>query len=329
MLKVFLLINILLVNLYACKGGYHSCKRKINDLNVIVNQNLQIPISKKQTLIYTRDVKTLKNYKIIKEDPFLSLYLVKSKKYVRYPFKLNKHYSLGVASVNKNMAQEGKLRKKQVGLNKLALFNDAVFTPSLLITSCCSLEGLITGRGIIEKDYIKNFLDSKKLIYGDIGVRLKNINGSSTVIASDPFMKNNFFKKGDVIKSFDGKRLKDSYTIMRKILFSKIAKVHKIIVKRATKLISFTSKTSSRFGGGFISDTFLEQKGLYFDKDLFVTKIDEKLNIYGLKIGDKLIQANGVKVDTQELLREYIGDFKESSLLLFQRAGFQFFVHIN
>lgn len=330
MLRILLLVNILLLNLYACKGGYNSCKRKIIDSHAIVNQNIQIPISKKETLIFTQNISTLnKNLKIIKTDLFLSLYLVKSKKYFRYPFKLNKHHSLGVAAVDKKMALEGKIRIKQLGLNSLATFNDALFTPSLLMTSCCSIEGIITPKGIIEKDYIKNFLDSKKIQYGDIGIRVKNKKRDVVVRASDPFMKNNRLKKDDCILAFDGKKIKNSASLMKKILFSKIGTAHKIKVKRKGKILNFKVITQKRYGGGYISDTFLEQKGIYFDKNLCITKIEKELNSYGLKIGDRLIQANGVEVDAQYKLLENIANFKESSLLLFQRAGFQFFVHVN
>ena len=330
MFKLFILLNLLLLNLYACKGGYYSCKRKIIDSNAIINQNIQIPISKRETLIFTQDISSVnENYTIIKKDPFLSLYLVKSKKYFKYPFKLNKHYSLGVASVNKKMAQEGKIRKHQIGLNTLALFDDATFAPSLLMTSCCFLEGLVTQKGIIEKAYIKNFINSKEVVYGDLGVRLEDKKGGVTIVASDPFMKTNQLKQDDIILTFDAKKVRSASATMKKILFSKIGKIHKLKIKREDKILIIQATTQTRYGGGYVSDTFLEQKGFNFDRDLFITKIDDSAKKYSLKIGDKLIQANDVKVDNQKLLREHIGNFKESSLLLFQRAGFQFFVHIN
>ena len=330
MLRILLLVNILLLNLYACKGGYHSCKRKIIDSHAIVNQNIKLPISKKETLIFAQNISTIdKNLKIIKTDPFLSLYLVKSKKYFRYPFKLNRHHTLGVSAVDKKMALEGKIRKQQIGLNSFATFNDALFAPSLLMTSCCSIEGLITPKGIINKDYIRNFLNSKKIQYGDIGIRAKDKDKNVVIRASDPFMKHNPFKKNDYVLTFDGKKIKNSSSLMKKILFSKIGTAHKVKVKRKGKILNFKVITQKRYGGGYISDTFLEQKGIYFDKNLSITKIEKKSNSYGLKIGDRLIQANGVKIDGQYKLLDNIGNFKESSLLLFQRAGFQFFVHIN
>ncbi|MEA2099913.1 MAG: PDZ domain-containing protein [Campylobacterota bacterium] len=330
MLRVLLLLNLLFLNIYACKGGYESCKRKIIDSSTIVNQNLEIPISKRERLIFTQDITTLnKNTKIIKQNPFLSLYLVKGKKYFRYPFNFNKHHSLGVASVNKRIAIEGKIKKRQVGLNNFAIFNTPPFTPSLLITSCCSLEGMITPKGIIEKEYIKHFLNSKNSDYGDIGIRVNTKKGKVVVIASDPFMKNNQFKNGDTIVRFNGRKVTRGSSLMKKILFSKIGKAYKIQVKRNSKILNLKVVVNKRYGGGFISDTFLEQKGIYFDKNLYITKIKNKSKSYGLKVGDHLLKANGIKVKNQYYLRKNIGDFKYFSLLLFEREGFQFFVQIK
>jgi len=330
LLRVFLLLNFLFLNLYACQGGYESCKLKIKDSQTIYKQTLQIPISKNKRLIFTEDTQVLSKYtKILKSDPLLSLYLVEFKKSFKYPFQLNKHHSLGVATVNKSTALEGKLIKRQVGLNQFATFNDALLSPSLLITSCCSLEGIVTPRGIIEKEYIKNFLNSKDNSYADIGIRVKNKNRVVVVSANDPFMKNNPFKKGDTILEFDGKKIKQSATLMKKILFSKINSTHKIKIKRNNKILNFKVTTKKRYGGGYLSDTFLEQKGIYFDDTLHIVKIGQYFKDYGLILGDQLLQVNGVKVKNEQELLEYIADFKDYSSLLFERRNFQFFVHIN
>jgi hypothetical protein len=330
LLKLFLVLNLLLLNLYACKGGYDSCKRKIIDSQTIQNQNLIIPISKKQKLVFASDISTLnENIKIIKQDLFLSLYLVEGSKSFRYPFKLNKHHSLGVAAVNKTMSLEGKITSRQIGLNKFAIFDDVLFSPSLLITSCCSLEGIVTPRGIIEKEYIKRFLNSKRSDYSDIGIRVRDIGSKVTVIASDPFKKNNLLNKDDIILEYDGKKVKKSSHLMKKILFSKVGTTHNIKINRNNQIWNFKVTTTKRYGGGYISDTFLEQKGIYFDTDLQIIKIEKRVKEYGLRVGDKLLQANGFKINNQQELLENIANFKYFSSLLFERNHFQFFVQIN
>lgn len=328
MLRVLLLLNLFFLNLYACQGGYDSCKRKIIDSYTIVGQNLEIPISQNKRLIFTKNLKA-SNKNIIKKDLFLSLYLVKNKKYFRYPFRFNKHQFLGVASVNKTKAIEGIVKKRQIGLNSFAKFNNKISSPSLLITSCCSLEGIVTPRGIIEKDYIRHFLYSKNKFYGDIGIRISKIGRKIIVSENDPFMLENQFKKGDLILKFDGKKIYRISSLMKKILFSKIGKKYRVQVKRNGKILNLNIVVKRRYGGGFLSDTFLEQKGIFFDKNLFITKIEVRGDHYGLKVGDHLLKANDVVVKNQKNLRKYIGYFKKSSLLLFERNSFQFFVKIK
>jgi len=326
MLRVFLALNLLLVSLYACKGGYKTCSKKVKDSRSIYQQSLQIPISKTQKLIYSTKIP---NAKIIKHDPFLNLYLVENKHGFKYPFKTNYKLSLGHASVSDNMAIEGRIKRKQIGLNKLANFTEVVYAPSLLLSSCCALEGLITPRGIIQKEYIDFFLKSKKIEYGDIGIRVYDKKGSVVIERVDPFDDSIKFKKGDVILSLDSKKVRDSAEFMRKILFSPIGKKHKLKIKRAGQVISIDTITNKRYGGGALSDTFLEAKGFYFSEDLTIVRTSDTNKKYGLKVGDRLMQVNGKKVSTIDDVRENIDDFKYHASLLFTRERFQFFVNIN
>ena len=326
MLRLFLAFNLLFLNLYACKGGYDSCKQKIIDSNTIVNQNLFIPIENKKKIVFS---KQRPNAKIIKHDPFLSLYLVESKKRFKYPFRINTQPLLGIAAVNDKMSLEGKIVKNQVGLNLFAKFNEPLFLPSILTNSCCALEGIVTKKGIIQKEYIKRFLYTKNTAYSDIGIRVKNSKGLVLVSASDPFMKVNPFKKGDRILELDGKKITRASSFMRSILFAKIGSVKTVKIKRGSKTLTFRVKSQKRYGGGFISDTFLEQKGIYFNEAMNITRIEKKFKNYGLHVGDKLIQVNGKRVKNQQELMEYIADFKDYSSLLFERDGFQFFIHVN
>lgn len=326
MLRVFLALNFLLLNLLACKGGYDSCKLKLNNLNVIQNQNLIIPLKNNKTLIYST---SLVNYKIIKHDAFLNLYLVESKKYTRFPFRINSKISLGIASVDAKMAIEGRVKQKQVGLNALATFNEPIFTPSLILGSCCNIEGIVTPKGIIQREYISHFINSKNTHYGDIGIRVMDDAKLIIVKRVNPFDKTMQFKKGDCITHINGKKVTSSSGFMRSVLFSKVEKKLKISVIRDGKKITISTLTSRRFGGGAISDTFLEKNGLYFSNDLMILQVGKSYSKYGLAIGDKLLQVNGKKVKTIEDIRSNIDDFKHFASLLFSRNNFQFFVNIN
>ena len=84
-----------------------------------------------------------------------------------------------------------------------------------------------------------------------------------------------------------------------------------------------------RYGGGYISDTFLEKKGIFFDKDLKIIKLKGMYKSYGFKLGDKLLKVNGTFVNSYTEVRKNISNFDEKASLLFQRDGFQFFVSIK
>ncbi len=326
MFRLFIALNLLLLNIYACQGGYDSCIKKINDSKTIQNNSLLIPIENSELLIYSR---TTPNAKILKYDPFLSLYLIEDTNKFPYPFDINMRQQLGSAMVNRADAKEGKILKNQVGLNSFATFSQKTKTPALITSSCCSLESIVTPEGIIQKEYLKRFISSNKAEYSDIGIRVKNEGAHVIVSASDPYMNNNPFKKGDRIIAFNGVKIRAASLLMRNILFSKVGSKHKVKVKRDGKFFDFVVQASIRFGGGYLSDTFLEQKGVYFDKQLHVTKLSQKFLDYGLVRGDRLLQVNGIEVKTQNELRKHIENFKDFSALLFERRNFQFFVNIK
>ncbi|MCK9453903.1 MAG: PDZ domain-containing protein [Sulfurimonas sp.] len=326
MLRLLLALNFLFVNLYACKGGIESCRLKTLDSGAIVKNSLHIPLENNQKLIFST---TTPNGKILKHDPYLSLYLVEDKKNFKYPFRINTNQSLGTFGVDNRSVIEGKIVQKQLGLNRFATFSEALFAPSLLLNSCCALEGIVTERGIIEKEYIEHFLNSKKVAYGNFGIRVKDIGSAVTVSSSNPFFKENPFKKDDIILELDGKKVKDSALFMRDILFSEVGSLHSVKIKRGNKILTVSVKSQNRVGGGYLSDTFLESLGISFDKNLCIIKIEKKAQQYGLKLGDKLLEVNKKGVKNEEEIAELIDNPKKSAYLLFTREHFQFFVKVN
>jgi len=325
-LKLLLTLSFFFINLYACVDGYKGCQQKIIDSRAIGVNALQVPLLKNQKLIYSN---TKPDANILKHDPFLNLYLIKDSKKFKHPFRTNYKLSLGSAALTSKMITEGKIIKKQIGLNKFATFSEAVYAPSLLLNSCCALDGLITPQGIIEKEYIDNFLNSKKLEYGDIGIRVDDEKNLVIVQRVNPFDSSIEFVKGDCIVSIDKLKVKNSAEVMRKILFSKLGEKIKVKIKRENKFLTLDTTIKKRYGGGYISDTFLETKGLYFSEDLTILKIGDEFKKYGLLVGDKLLQVNGKKVNTISDIRKNIEDFKHFASLLFTRENFQFFVNIN
>lgn len=326
MQKLFLALIFLSFNLFACKGGYDSCVQKVKDTQVIYKNNLTIPIAPHRAIVYSQDVP---NAKVLKYNPYLSLYLIHTKKKNIHFFTINNHLSLGTAAVNAKKAVEGITLKQQLGLGDFATLNEKISSPSLLLNSCCSLEGIVTPKGIIQKKYIEQFINDKISDYSDFGVRVKDEKNIVVVKNIDPFVKNNLFKPGDCILTLDGKKVKSSALFMREVLFSKLGSWHKLKVKRGSRIIELKVQSLKRYGGGFLSDTFLESLGISFDENLIINKILDDKKAKGLKVGDKLVQVNYKTVENQQDVRDNIGNFKESAVLLFERHDFQFFIHFD
>ena len=326
MLRLFTILSLFFLNLYACKGGYTSCVQKAKDAKVFQKNALYIPVKKGKILVYSRNTP---NAKILKYDPFLSLYLLKERSHFSYPYDINMRLQLGTALLHVKQVKEGKIVTAQVGFDTFARYSQKVNVPALISSSCCSLEGLLCSKGIIQKEYLQHFVQTKNTLYGDIGIRVKNEKHDVIVYASDPFIKHNPFKRDDCIVAFDNKKVKNASSLMQKILFSRVGSKHMLTIKRGSKFLRLKVVSAQRFGGGYLSDTFLERKGIYFDKNLHIMAINKTFQDYGLKIGDKLIQVNSVRVKNQKELRRYIENFKNYSSLLFERNKFQFFVNIK
>jgi len=324
--RLFLALNFLFLNLYACEGDFESCKHKTIDSEAILNQTLQIPVQNNQRLIFST---TTPNAKIIKHDPYLSLYLVEDTKKFKYPFRINMNLSMGTLGVDNSRVVEGKIVKKQVGLESFATFSEQLSTPSLLLNSCCALEGIVTPLGIIEKEYIDRFLKTKTVSYTDFGIKVKEVGSLVVVSSANPFAKDNPFKKDDIILELDGKKVKNSATFMRDMLFSQIGSTHSVKIKRGSETVVLSVISQNKKGGGFLSDTYLEFLGISFDKNLTITKIEKNAEHYGLKIGDKLLQINTRNVKNEQDISEIVDSSKKSVNLLFEREKFQFFMKLN
>ncbi|MDH4944674.1 PDZ domain-containing protein [Sulfurimonas sp. C5] len=325
-LRLLFLLSFLFLNLHACKNGYFSCVAKVKDSTSIQKNSISIPIKNNKRLVYSQQIP---NAKIYKHDPFLNLYIIEDKKHFKYPFDINMRLQLGTAAVTDKTFKEGKVLKEQVGLNTLGIYSAKMKTPALITSSCCALEGILTPGGFIDKYYLNNFITKKSADYGDIGIRVKDQKGCIKIVASNPYLKNNPLKRGDCVIGFDGKKVSSAAQLMRNILFSTVGSKHTIKVKRDKKVLDFNVEAYKRTGGGEVSDTFLEFRGIFFNKKLHIVGLNQYFKDYGMQLGDRLIQVNGVQVKNQDELREYVENFKDFSRLLFERKNFQFFVNIK
>jgi hypothetical protein len=226
-----------------------------------------------------------------------------------------------LALINFTKIRELKYRKRQIGLNMFGVFNN--MQSGLLTTNCCFLDALVSKDGVIELEYIKNFINNKTSNYFDVGIRFYSF--KPIVSSVDPFFKNNPFKLKDIIIKIDNKKVSNSADLMQKILFSN--KEHTFMIKRDKNIFNFSLKPQRRYGGGYISDTFLERFGIFFSKDLKV--IENRYNKFGLVVGDVLLKVNNKNVKDYKDIQMALSYTKKSVSLLFLRDGFEFFVTIS
>ena len=65
---------------------------------------------------------------------------------------------------------------------------------------------------------------------------------------------------------------------------------------------------------------------MYLDDNLKIIKINGFFSKYGLNIGDKLLEINGIPITDIEDLGSNISSLKTTASILFERKGFQFFI---
>lgn len=321
MMRPLLVACLFSLSLFSCDPDFALCKQKFVEAHLLQGNELHIPVSSEQTLIYAQ---TPPSGTIVKSSPMLGLYLAKTETPFPHPYILTELRSPKVAAVDTYMALPGNFRKRQSGLDHFGQFDQPLFAPCVLNDGCCALEGIVTHFGIIEKDYIRHFLEREPLVYGDTGARFKQEGKQILVESINPFAKGVPFEAGDRIIRFMGEPASSLIDLKKQVLFAEVNRPYEVLVERQGKRVELHGRIIPRFGGGLLSDTFLEQKGIYLDKWLKSIKSVGKLHA-----GDRIVRVNSRAVETWEDIRRYVGLGDGKAVLLIEREGFQFFVHLN
>jgi hypothetical protein len=306
------------VSLFSCDADFQLCKQKFIDVHALDGNELRIPVTKTTDLLYAP---VAPSNGILKANPLMGLYLVKREEPFEHPYIITPSQPQRVAAVDNFMALPGRMVRNQSGLNHFAQFDQPLSAPCVLNDPCCTLEGIVTHYGIIDKSYLRHFIATDPFVYGDIGIRLMEREGKVYVKNIDPFMNELPFRQGDRLVAFDGKRVSDMKSLEKKILFSNQGETYTAEVKRDGKLLKVTGRVYKRYGGGFVSDTYLERYGIFFDRDLAIAEANGDL-----RSGDRLIRVNSRVVASADDVRQYMAAGDGSAVLLFERDGFQFFV---
>lgn len=321
-LRSLVLVAIFSLPLLACSNSVSAlCQKKLLDSHAFDDEKISIKLSNNRYLIYSD--KKISHY--LKYDTFLNLYLVEKKDSFKYPFLFTKAKTKNYILNTSKKILPGKIIYQQRGLNKLARYSKQMNTPALLSDNCCALEGIVTSRGIIQKEYLRHFIESKSSDYADFGFRINEKSKKVLINKVDYFIKHNPFREGDVVVKMDGKKVFSPSVFMRKVLFSKLGSKHIFTVKRGKKVFTVSQVATKRLSGGFVKETFLEHIGFYFDKKYRLIKNNVA---YQLKKGDKLLFINSKKIECDDDIYRAFNPYVDNKFLI-QRDDFSFIVKIK
>jgi len=336
MLRVF--ISLFLIFQVANSVGFtypdfSQCYKKNKQSFVYFGDTRAIAVSKHLAVAYSQ---TKPKADFIKFDPFLNLYLFHSKKTLKpVRFKSTKTLKLGewIAGMDDTSLYAGNFAKSGDLLDSFYLQNAKLDENSIISCLCCQVYGIGIGAGsFIGSEYIERFIKQKEIYYGDIGVRFKKRADSFVVKSRDPFYQNQLLNIGDKILKINGKKINTLKQLNQTILFSKPKSIVTIELLRGKYKLKRSLMVRSRLGGGYLSDSFLEKQGIFFDKNLKINKITKDSFGYksGLHIGDRLMQIDRKIINNQNDIKEYLSELKsKSAQLLFDRNDFQFFVKVR
>lgn len=277
-------------------------------------------------------------YTIIKSDPFLGLHLLESKKKL-IPIHLreipSKILEEEIASLTPTSLVSGKIQTRMQSPRKYATLNVPTYANSALLTLCDQIYGIGIGNGkFIEKKYLDRFINSKKIYYGDLGIRVfNNKNNEVEVNLLDPYFPEIPFKYGDVILKIGDEAILNTDVYDRIVFDLPEGKKVPITIKRNGAILEVEGRVENRRGGMNLPENFLSRTGITLNSNFVVTAISPTATngFEKLEIGDKVLRVN--QKDTPQgydnIIR-FLGNFaNEEQNWLISRDDFQFFIKIN
>ena len=200
-----------------------------------------------------------------------------------------------------------------------------------LFGECCHLAGVIDLDG---KWYgvtsIKKLLH-KNTKHSDIGVRF-SLKGKQVVVERvNPFLKRHLLP-GDRVKKIEKIKYPTLKQVRDTIDSCKVGREIFMQIVRGKKTFKYKIACFKRVGGGKISDTFLENLGVWFNKNLVISNIDKRGSGYkiGLRKGDRLLKIDkklvSTQMDVQRVMSSYAVKKSMPKTMLWERKCFQFFL---
>lgn len=203
-----------------------------------------------------------------------------------------------------------------------------------LFGSCCKLAGIVGREGEWYDTKAIRQLMRGDIRHGDIGVRF-SLHGANIIIESvDPYA-NVSLLPGDRVESLNGKKSPDFRSVLQMVDRCKNEETLLLGISRQGRSLTAHLNCFERLGGGKVSDTFLERFGIHFDNALRIIEIDPDKKAYerGLRKGDRLLMIDGKMVGSEHEIRDLLSGYAMKKRLpgtmLWDRAGFQFFLPLG
>lgn len=278
------------------------------------------------------------NYKVLKHDPFLGMFLLESKTNL-IPIELrpieSKILEEEVASLTPKEFVSGKIETRMQSPRKFATLNVPTFNNSLITTICEHFYGIGVGGGnFIEKHYIDRFVQSPVIYYGDLGIRVfDNPQNEVEVNLIDPFFENNPFRYGDIILSINGEAILNT-DIFDRIVFDLPKHIQvPVKIRRNGVETEVNALVDSLRGGMLLPENFFSRVGIEISPDFTITAVspEARNGFEQLKVGDKVLRINQREVPQgYNAIIRLLGDYPdEEQKWLISRNDFQFFLLIN
>ncbi len=314
------------------RSDFKACFKRSKNSFVRVKKRDFIAVGKHKALIFSRY--RIKDY--IKRDPFLGLYLIKTKQSLT-PISFTSFNQASnskiVAVVNKKDYKLASIISADNALNYFARLSKDAKPNSLVECVCCREFGLSTGgKSFIDSDFILRFLKNKTVFYADSGLRFAQKGKKIYVKALNPFFQHFKIRVGDKIVSINGKTFSTVSSLNKFILFSKLNRVLTIKYRRYGRVFVQKIRLKRRISGGLLGESFFEYIGLYVRRDLRVSYVRKGSLAYklGIKKGDKLMKIDDDFVKSFSHIKPLLSRLhKDEVYLLLERNGFQFFVHFR
>lgn len=336
MLKGWVLLAAFVLTLVAAPPHYpdfSKCQEKIVDSLLQIPAGDAIGIGNNHYLLFSANPPS--HFKIIRHDPFLQLYLIEAHT-IDHPLELwdnrpTKNPDKWIASISRQHVEKGQKTGWGAGIDRLATFSSLTEPGSVMTGICYQIYGIGVGSNhYIESYYLERFVQNETVYYGDIGVRVGEQDGV-IVTSSDPFFPQNPFWIGDRIMKVKNQLIGSVQEFYDTVINLPEGQRIEVEIERHEQTKKYPVTVGRRYGGGYLTDTFLERFGVAVGKNLQVTKAtpDAPNRFRWLKPGDRLISINHEPVEQYGNIQKLLSQTRrEQVTFLMERDEFQFFVQV-